>query len=223
MRCVARVFGRAGFALLLLHLISCAPSTSNGIDGGSSEGVDEAPASVAQSVSSAPCVVSRNLLADAEFSDISGGVWAYTQHAGDRSFSVTSEQEELTITRTGVQPWMLLKQKVARPAINPDLISKWVFSAELKGQIETEPPLHGFEHVAGLFLQPALSPMSAKVAEHDPNQGVWDWQRVEVSAPVFSGSDVVQAGFVHQAGGSLWARNPSLVLMECEEPDQQPK
>lgn len=219
MRCGARVFGRAGFALVLMNLISCSPSASIGIHDGSAEDIELAPASVAQSPSSARCVVSQNLLADAGFSDISGGVWAYTQHAGDRSFSVTSEQGQLTIIRTGVQPWMLLKQKVARPAINSDLISKWVFSAELKGQIETDPPLHGFEHVAGLFLQPAMSPMSAKVAEHDPNQGVWDWQRVEVSAPVLSSSGVVQAGFVHQAGGSLWARNPSLVLMECEEPN----
>lgn len=219
MRCGARVFGRAGFALVLMNLISCSPSASIGIHDGSAEDIELAPASVAQSPSSARCVVSQNLLADAGFSDISGGVWAYTQHAGDRSFSVMSEQGQLTIIRTGVEPWMLLKQKIARPAINPDLIGKWIFSAELKGQVETEPVLHGFEHVAGLFLQPAMSPMSAKVAEHDPNQGVWDWQRVEVSAPVLSSSGVVQAGFVHQAGGSLWARNPSLVLMECEEPN----
>jgi len=219
MRCVARVFGRAGLALVLMNLISCSPSASIGIDDGSAEDIELAPASVAQSPISARCVVSQNLLADAGFSDISGGVWAYTQHAGDRSFSVTSEQGQLTIIRTGVEPWMLLKQKIARPAINPDLIGKWIFSAELKGQVETEPVLHGFEHVAGLFLQPAMSPMSAKVAEHDPNQGMWDWQRVEVSAPVLSSSGVVQAGFVHQAGGSLWARNPSLVLMECEEPN----
>ena len=112
---------------------------------------------------------------------------------------------------------MLLKQQVALPETNSDLTGTWVFSAELKGQVETEPVLHGFEHVAGLFLQPATSPMSAKMAAHEPNQGVWDWQRIEVTAPVLPGSKVVQAGFVHQAGGSLWARNPSLVLMECAE------
>ena len=156
------------------------------------------PPAPEQSGASEDCAVSENLLVNTAFSETSEGVWAYSQHAGDRSFSVTSAQGELAITRTGVEPWMLLKQKVAVPEINPSLSAKWVFSAELKGQVETEPVLHGFEHVAGLFLQPAASPMSAKMAEHEPNQGVWDWQRVEVSAAVLPGSKFVQAGFVHQ-------------------------
>ena len=217
MTCVARVFGRAGLALILLTLISCAPPSGMGVDETPTDDDDAESTAVGRSATKADCIVSQNLLVDLRFVELHGGVWAYTQHSGDRSFSVTSLQGELTITRTGVEPWMLLKQKVAVPDSNPDLIGTWVFSAELKGQVETEPVLHGFEHVAGLVLQPAANPMSAKIAEHDPNRGVWDWQRIEVTAPVLPGSKVVQAGLVHQAGGSLWARNPSLVLMECEE------
>ena len=214
---VARVFGRVGLAVALMALISCAPPSGVSVVDAPVDDADLAPSALEQSVISEGCAVSENLLVNTEFSDMSQGVWAYSQHAGDRSFSVTSAQGELAITRTGVEPWMLLKQKVAVPEINPGLSARWLFSAELKGQVETEPVLHGFEHVAGLFLQPAASPMSAKMAEHAPNQGVWDWQRVEVMATVLPGSKVVQAGFVHQAGGSLWARNPSLVLMECQE------
>ena len=214
---VAEVFGRAGLALVLLTLIGCAPPSGVGVDDTPADDDDAESTAVDLSATETDCVVSQNLLADLRFVDLSESVWAYSQHSGDRSFSVTSAQGELVITRTGVEPWMLLKQQVALPETNPDLIGTWVFSAELKGQVETEPVLHGFEHVAGLFLQPATSPMSAKMAEHEPNQGVWDWQRFEVSTAVLPGSKFVQAGFVHQAGGSLWARNPSLVLMECAE------
>lgn len=215
MTCVARVFGRAGLALALLALIGCAPPSGVVVDDTPTDEDDAESTAVDRSAAGADCVVSDNLLADLAFEEIDKGGWAYSQHSGDRSFRVSSEQGELAITRTGVEPWMLLKQKVALPQTNPELIGTWVFSAELKGQVETDPVLHGFEHVAGLLLQPATSPMSAKVAEHEPNQGAWDWQRIEVTAPVLPGHKVVQAGFVHQAGGSLWARNPSLVLMEC--------
>ena len=214
---VAEVFGRAGLALALLTLIGCAPPSGVGVDDTPADDDDAESTAVDLSANETDCVVSENLLADLRFVELNESVWAYTQHSGDRSFSVSSEQGELAITRTGVEPWMLLKQQVALPETNSDLIGTWVFSAELKGQVETEPVLHGFEHVAGLFLQPAASPMSAKMAEHEPNQGIWDWQRIEVTAPVLPGSKVVHAGFVHQAGGSLWARNPSLVLMECAE------
>ena len=219
MTCVARVFGRAGLALALLTLIGCAPPSGVVVDDTPTDEDDAESTAVHRSAARADCVVSDNLLADLAFEEIDKGGWAYSQHTGDRSFRVSSEQGELAITRTGVEPWMLLKQKVALPQTNPELIGTWVFSAELKGQVDTDPVLHGFEHVAGLLLQPATSPMSAKMADHAPNQGVWDWQRIEVTAPVLPGSKVVQAGFVHQAGGSLWARNPSLVLMECSESD----
>ena len=219
MTCVPRVFVRAGFALVLPTLIGCAPPSGVGVDDTPADDNDTESTAVDRSANKTDCVVSQNLLADLSFVELNESVWAYTQHSGDRSFSVTSAQGELAITRTGVEPWMLLKQQVALPETNPDLSAKWLFSAELKGQVETEPVLHGFEHVAGLFLQPAASPMSAKMAEHEPNQGVWDWQRIEVSAAVLPGSKFVQAGFVHQAGGSLWARNPNLVLMECSESD----
>ena len=213
---VARVFGRAGLAVALMALIGCAPPSGVSVVEAPGDDADLAPTALEQSGASEDCAVSENLLVNTAFSETSEGVWAYSQHAGDRSFSVTSAQGELAITRTGVEPWMLLKQKVAVPEINPSLSAKWVFSAELK-EVETEPVLHGFEHVAGLFLQPAASPMSAKMAEHEPNQGVWDWRASSVGCRV-TRIKFVQAGFVHQAGGSLWARNPSLVLMECEEP-----
>jgi hypothetical protein len=198
-------------------MASCAPSSDVSIDETPSDNDSVGSAVIEYTGVDANCVVSDNLLADTQFTDVSQGVWNYTQHSGDRSFSVTSEQGELKITRTGGEPWMLLKQQIAMPEINRDLIGKWVFSAELKGQVEIEAALLGFEQTAGLVLQPASSAASASLAEHDPNQGVWDWQRVEVMTPVLLGSKVVQAGFVHQAGGSLWARNPSLVLMECSE------
>ena len=165
------------------------------------------------------CTVSGNLLADVEFEGLDDGTWSYIQHAGERSFAVTSGSGELRLTRIGTQPWMLLLQEIALPEGSSKTNRTLVLSADLKGMVETEPALHAFEHSAGLFLQPASSPMSAKSAEHTPNQGVWDWQKLVVEAPLSKGRTTIKAGFTHKAGGSLWARNPNLVLMECSESD----
>ena len=215
---VARVFGRAGLALALLTLIGCAsPSditTAEAMYGGKNESHHDTEIPLKRD----GCTVSANLLADVEFEGLDDGTWSYIQHAGERSFAVTSMLGELRLTRIGTQPWMLLLQEVALPEGSSKTDRTLVMSADLKGMIETEPALHAFEHSAGLFLQPASSPMSAKSAEHTPNQGVWDWQKVVVESPLSKGRTTIKAGFTHKAGGSLWARNPSLVLMECAKP-----
>lgn len=162
------------------------------------------------------CQESENLLADVEFTQIDGRVWQYTQHSGERSFSVSAENGELIISRVGVEPWMLFNQTVEGLSPSGAMLR---LSAELKGQVEYEVPLHGFEHVAGLFLQSGRNMGAAKLAEHEPNQGVWEWQRVTIEASVIPGATSASAGFVHQGGGTLWARNPRLVLVTCDQPD----
>ena len=159
------------------------------------------------------CVQSGNLLADVNFTESSD--WIYTQHAGETSFRVTGDESVLEITRIAGEPWVIYQQKVDLPPGNAGVL---LFSADLRGAIETEPPIHGFEHVAGLYLQSGNRADLASIADHQPNKGDWDWQRISVRVPRIFGSTYAWAGFVHQGGGgSLWARNPSLVLMECAE------
>jgi len=158
------------------------------------------------------CSESQNLLADTEFQGLDQGTWSYVQHSGPQSFRVAGERGDLELARIGDEPWMLLTQQVTLPELDPDQRYTLEMSAELKGNVQTEPELHGFEHKAGLFIRSG----AASMAEHEPNSGVWDWQRVDMSVAPLPGSKSVQAGFLHQGGGTLWARDPSLKLVGCD-------
>jgi len=180
--------------------------------GGQVETGGDAVVSENQANGARGCTQSENLLLDTEFSETRGGVWTFRQHTGEISFSVEREDGGILINKFGKEPWMLYTQSVAFP-VSGDATLR--FSAELKGQIEYEPPLHGFDHIAGLFLQPGKSRSASRVATHQPNRGQWDWQTMTIEAALLPGATSAQAGFVHQGGGSLWARNPSLVVIQC--------
>lgn len=158
------------------------------------------------------CVTTGNLLQDTDFSDRDGAVWIAAQHTGAPSFSVTSAQGVLQLERTGPEPWMTYLQWAD---IEGGENGKLILAAELKGDLRSEHALHAFKHVGGLWLQPGSSVRSALIAEHEPNDGVWDWQTVSVEADVVPGSKTAVAGFVHQAAGTLWVRNPTLIWTDC--------
>ena len=160
------------------------------------------------------CTTSENLLKDTDFSANDGVGWVGSLHGGTPSFNVTSSMGVLQIERTGPEPWMTYRQWADIEGIDN---GKLIFTAELKGNLQSEPKLHGFKHVAGLWLQPGGSVRSALVAEHEPNDGVWDWQTVSMEADVVPNSSKAVAGFIHQTGGTLWVRNPRLVWSDCEE------
>ena len=160
------------------------------------------------------CKESDNLLLDTTF-ELSGEatrVWRYSQHTGERSFVYAAEDGELELTRISGQPWMILKQRLSNSELSGARIR---FSAELKGDLPAEPKIHAFEHKAGLYLR--LGRGRAELADHDYNVGSFDWQRIELDRQLPSSLSRLEAGFVHQAGGTLWARNPKLVIVTCEE------
>ena len=190
--------------VVMAILTSCATPTEKSADGA---------ASVSSARTGDSCSESQNLLADIEFQGLDQGTWSYIQHSGPQSFRVAGEQGELELARIGDEPWMLLTQRVTLAELDPDQRYTLEMSAELKGDVQTEPELHGFEHKAGLFIRSG----AANMAEHEPNSGVWDWQRVDMSVALLPGSKSVQAGFLHQGGGTLWARAPSLKLVGCDE------
>ena len=158
------------------------------------------------------CVTSENLLQDTDFSGRDGAVWTVSQHTGAASFNVTSAQGVLQLERTGPEPWMTYLQWVS---IGGKEQGKLIFAAELKGDLSSQPRLHAFKHIAGLWLQPGDSVRSALLAEHEPNEGVWDWQTVSTEADVVPGSKTAVAGFIHQTGGTLSVRNPILIWTDC--------
>ena len=166
-----------------------------------------------QEANSGDCETSDNLLADSQFLTIGvSRVWRYTQHTGETSFSLEVEEGELAITRIATQPWMLLKQQIAEAMFSGASIR---FSAELKGELPTDPSLHAFEHKAGLYIK--LGRARAELAPHDYNKETFDWQTVSLDRSVPQGVTKLEVGFVHQAGGTLWARSPELVVTTCKD------
>lgn len=202
-------FQSLGAATLALTLSACASDP----EPGARDETEEPPAAVEARYESSRCRESANLLTNADFATADD--WIYTQHAGERSFLVSNENAELKLTRIAGEPWMMLRQKVPLPPGNGGTLR---LSADLKGLVQTEPPVHGLPHISGLYLQAGSRGDEANSADHLPNSGSWDWQRISVSVPRAPGSTYAWAGFIHQGGGSLWARNPSLVYVECEEP-----
>ena len=128
-------------------------------------------------------------------------------------FSVAVQAGELEMTRIGVEPWMVIQQRVSLSGRKGGILR---FSADLRGAVTTEPLIHAFPHIAGLYLQSGARASEANAADHYPNYGEWDWQSFEVSVPRGPADTYALVGFSHQGGGSLWARNPSLVLVDCQ-------
>ena len=159
------------------------------------------------------CATTENLIEDSHFQLLADGPWLYTQHTGERSFQLDSENGGLKMSRISGQPWMVVRQEIRHPKLDGATLT---FSAELRSETSATPTIHGFEHIAGLFLQPGNNAISASVAEHTPNVGVWDWAPFSVEKRVPAGTLSAKVGFVHQAGGTLWARNPVLLLTYCD-------
>lgn len=165
-----------------------------------------------QSTGLSDCTVSDNLMEDLQFTQLGGMQWQYVQHAGERSFTAIAEDGVLEISRTGPEPWMILRQRIEHGVLKG---GRLIFSADVKGSIGTEPQLHGFPHVAGLWLQSGDRAVDSVVAEHLPNQGYWDWQRIEIQTPTSTRHSFSFAGFAHQAYGTVWIKNPVLRLEVC--------
>lgn len=159
------------------------------------------------------CRNSENLLRDPLFTNDPsyGRGWRMAQHTGERSFEISVDAGTLQMERIAQEPWMLYRVTIESAALSGATLQ---YSAELKGDAPGEPMLHGFDHVAGLYIKAGREP--ARLADHTPNVGSWDWQTVTIQEKVPQGVTSVRVGFVHQAGGTLWARNPTLVIVSCD-------
>lgn len=159
------------------------------------------------------CTASENLLVDTGFTREGdyARAWRMAQHTGELSFSTEANEGVLEMRRIATQPWMLMRQTVKDSRLSGATI---VFTAELKGDLPSEPKLHGFDHIGGLYLR--VGREKARLAEHEPNAEQWDWQTFSYEQKIPEGITSLKAGFVHQSGGVLWAKNPSLVILDCQ-------
>ena len=160
------------------------------------------------------CRESENWLSDTTFTrlETNEDPWFYNQHAGERSFLFTSEAGTLTLQRTGDEPWMILRQTVMSDKFAGATVR---FSAQLKGDVATQPLLHGFEHKAGLYFNVGQR-RDPILADHFPNSGEWEWQPVSVSRVIPESEHEIQVGFLHQGGGTMWVKEPKLVIDSCD-------
>ena len=166
------------------------------------------PASVAKP----GCTESDNLLVDTDFtlSRETDQRWQLSQHTGPKSFQLTPSDGVLRVERIGDEPWMLLQQTVKDERFKGATL---VYRVEMKGEgLEGN---FGFEPKAGVYTRIGTGGR-AKLAPQSPNLGDWEWQTFEEHIQLPSAVDRVQVGLVHQTGGALLARNPSLVIERCE-------
>lgn len=161
----------------------------------------------------AECPSIGSLLIDPNFETVGepGSVWQYQQHAGEISFSNVAKDGQLDFARTGDEPWAVIRQKITDPRMSGRVVR---YSADLKGDVSDD-VTHAFGAKSGLFLRLGPRP-DANMADHEPNIGQWDWQRVTVQAELPEVFDYVEVGFIYQGGeGLMSAKNPAIELAEC--------
>ena len=184
----------------------------------SAQGMPKVSTGVASADSGSECQRSENLLKQADFSQVAGEryAWRSMQHSSQPSFVLAIEEDVLTITQAGSEPWFVFKQAVDTAQVAGKRV---MLSADMRGDIKTEPRTHGFEYKAGLYYRVVTSDRSSQSFSGDqqPNIGEWDWRSFEVEVQVPQNLRSLEIGFFHQAGGVLYAKNPSLVILECPE------
>ena len=172
---------RTLMGLFFVNVLGCANVSEDG--------------STVERLSSEECEAFASLLIDPEFQTWRGTVspWRYKQHTGAQSFDVALEGNELAFSRIGDEPWMTFTQKVTDSRLAGRVVR---YSAETKGDVAfaTTP---GFPSKAGLFLKVGPRP-DAVMADHDPNVGEWEWQRITVERAVPEIFDYIEVGFIYR-------------------------
>ena len=194
-----KILNLTAFLAVLVSYVGCAETPSAEIG--------------AARLSAKDCAKFSSLMADPKFETLGrrGSVWRYSQHTGNRSFATTVEDGRINFSRIDDEPWGIVSQKITDPLLSGRTIR---YSADLKGDV-SDLVTHGFGAKSGLYLRYGQG-RATILAEHEPNIGQWDWQRVALEVRVPEGFDQIKVGFVYQGGkGVLSARAPKVELLEC--------
>lgn len=168
------------------------------------------------------CAEDGNLLQNPGFEatgvDALPAHWHAVQHAGERAYTISLRQGELSIVKVGQQHWMVVRQSVdpeplaGKPAI---------FSAQMRQSMTAEGWTQTLEPGGGLSVvihgTEPQAPRRKKLLfssnlQHKPKLGEFDWTPVQVAFSVPAGATRVEVGFLHQANGDMAVRNPSLCI-----------
>ena len=141
--------------------------------------------------------------------------WTAVQHAGEPSFKVNYEGDEVTISKIGTQSWLMLKQRLRDTDLGG---KKAAFTAEIKLDLQPPAVMHSFRQGGGLQLT-ATSRSSARLLlkstlDHTPRMGKTDWEKVQVVVKFPPKASTVEVSLLHQADGIVQVRNPSLRLVD---------
>lgn len=144
--------------------------------------------------------------------------WGGIQHAGEKSFELAIDGEELTIRKVGTQPWFLLRQRLQGQQLAG---KKVAFSAEIK--LDMRPPAIYMAFKMGGGLQLTVKSKSSNkillrsTLDHEPHIGTSDWQKVQVVVRIPKKAGTVELDVLHQADGELSIRRPSFRLIDESE------
>ncbi|QFU74307.1 hypothetical protein EY643_00835 [Halioglobus maricola] len=167
---------------------------------------------------SASCdYASGNLLEDTGFRTLAAPrrerKWSASGHANSEAFSYSANDGTLEITQVGSEPWFLLSQSPDMAALAGKTIE---YTAELKLDLTESTHPHKFKLGGGLALLGKKYNKNVLRAHfpHEPHMGTHDWFTARVVAEIPPRTDFLRVSIMHQAGGSLQARNPSLRIVE---------
>jgi len=166
-------------------------------------------------------LVNGNYLLDAEFEQRGpdGGLqhWASSQHAGEPSFELEFAGGELTISKTGTQPWLYFRQNLAAEELAG---KKLALNAELRLDLEKPSVPQGFVAGGGVKIVARSSALKGSrlllrsILDHQPLLGTTDWFPVQVVVRLPKKTGVIEVGVLHQADGTMQVRNLSLQLVD---------
>ncbi|MEP4486039.1 MAG: hypothetical protein ABJ013_10455 [Halioglobus sp.] len=165
----------------------------------------------------------ENYIQDADFAleaaDVRARFWGRAQHAGERSFTATFEEDVLTIEKVDIQPWYYFRQFIDAEDLQGKTLA---FTAEMELNL-TEPEVPAFDvHGGGLYV--AVSSSSRKVLlrselENEPRIGKTDWIPMQYVFKVHPRAKTIEVAFAHIAEGSMRVRHPSLKEVNLKKPE----
>ncbi|WP_041522282.1 hypothetical protein [Gilvimarinus agarilyticus] len=149
--------------------------------------------------------------------------WSMIQHAGEKSFDYTTEAGVLTITRTDIQPWGMIRQSLDRKDTKPLQGKTLEFSAELSASLNDE--FGAALDPSGLRVRikgvkrgsPAMLGTAILLTDDQAiagTKGDLPWQRYalqfKVPAETEASNLSIELSVMLASGGSIAVRGPAL-------------
>lgn len=180
---------------------------------------DPGPTTIADTPELPACGSTVNLLVNPDFGRGQGdelAPWRARQHAGRGSFETEVAEGEVTIKRTGPEPWFTLTQQLAAEDLQGHRL---LYVAELKLDLSAEDWPEVTAPGGGLVLTVwGTLPVAAagervvidRRMDREPTLGTTEWFTAWQTVVLPQNATKLEVGFVHRAMGTLTLRNARL-------------